>query len=135
MESNLSSVPPVWPRPRPEIIGTKPPQAAIIGPSISETTSPTPPVECLSTTGPGRFSERHSITWPESRMASVKATRSSMFMSLKKTAIASAAIWPSVTLLSVMPRTKNWISCAVSAPPSRFLRMISWVKNMCCLFF
>ena len=28
MESNLSSVPPVWPSPRPEIIGTKAPQAA-----------------------------------------------------------------------------------------------------------
>ena len=68
-------------------------------------------------------------------MASVKATRSSMFMSLKKTAIASAAIWPSVTLPSVMPRTKNWISSALRAPPSRFLRMISWVRNMLLRFF
>ena len=73
----------MWPRPRPEIIGTKPPQAAIIGPSISETTSPTPPVECLSTTGPGRFRDFHSMTWPESRIARVKATRSSIVMSLK----------------------------------------------------
>jgi hypothetical protein len=52
MASSLSSVPPVWPRPRPEIIGTKPPHAAASGASISETLSPTPPVECLSTTGP-----------------------------------------------------------------------------------
>ena len=29
-----------------------PPQAATIGASISETLSPTPPVECLSSTGP-----------------------------------------------------------------------------------
>ena len=47
-------MPPVWPRPRPEIIGTKAPQAASIGASIRLTLSPTPPVECLSTTGPGR---------------------------------------------------------------------------------
>ena len=31
MLSILSSVPPVWPRPRPETIGTNPPQAATIG--------------------------------------------------------------------------------------------------------
>ncbi len=74
MESNLSSVPPVWPSPRPEIIGTKTPQAARIGASMSETLSPTPPVECLSTTGP--FKSDQSSTLPESRMAVVSATRS-----------------------------------------------------------
>ena len=42
----------MWPSPRPEIIGTSPPQAATIGASSSETLSPTPPVECLSSTGP-----------------------------------------------------------------------------------
>ena len=50
MDSNLSSVPPVWPRPRPEIMGLNAPQAATAGASIKETLSPTPPVECLSTT-------------------------------------------------------------------------------------
>src|SRR3954467_6199587 len=50
MLSSLSSVPPVWPRPRPEIIGTAAPQAASTGARISETLSPTPPGECLSST-------------------------------------------------------------------------------------
>src|SRR3546814_1426417 len=62
------------------------PHAAIIGPSSSDTRSPTPPVECLSSTGPGRLSERHSSTCPDAHIAWVKATRSSMFMSLKYTA-------------------------------------------------
>ena len=53
MAESLSSVPPVWPSPRPEIIGTKAPQAATIGASIRLTLSPTPPLECLSITGPG----------------------------------------------------------------------------------
>ncbi len=51
MDSSLSSVPPVWPSPRPDIIGTATPQLATIGASSSETLSPTPPVECLSATG------------------------------------------------------------------------------------
>ena len=42
MASSLSSVPPVWPRPRPEIIGTAAPQAARIGARIRLTLSPTP---------------------------------------------------------------------------------------------
>src|SRR3546814_13664640 len=57
-----------------------------------------------------------------------------MFMSLKYTAIASAAIWPSPTLPLLMPRTKNAISSRLSAAPSRFLRIIScgssvWVRS------
>ena len=47
-------MPPVWPRPRPESIGTKQPQAARIGAKTRLTLSPMPPVECLSTTGPGK---------------------------------------------------------------------------------
>ena len=46
----------------------RPPQAASSGASTSETLSPTPPVECLSSTGPGRS---QSSTVPESRIASV----------------------------------------------------------------
>jgi hypothetical protein len=49
MLSSLSSVPPVWPNPRPDIIGTVTPTAASSGARMSEVLSPTPPVECLST--------------------------------------------------------------------------------------
>ena len=52
MLSSLSSVPPVRPSLRPEIIGMNPPQAAMIGVSTRLTLSPTPPVECLSSTVP-----------------------------------------------------------------------------------
>ena len=41
----------MWPRPRPESWGTAAPQAATSGARTSETLSPTPPVECLSTVG------------------------------------------------------------------------------------
>ena len=44
-------MPPVAPRPRPEIIGTCKSQQANSGASGSETLSPMPPVECLSTFG------------------------------------------------------------------------------------
>ena len=71
--SSLSKVPPVWPSPLPEIIGTFRPHAAKAGASTSDTLSPTPPVECLSTTRP-EISEPHSITSPESLIASVSAT-------------------------------------------------------------
>ena len=49
--------------------------------------SPTPPVECLSTTGPG---SAHCRVWPESRIASVKAMRSLTSMPLMNTAMANA---------------------------------------------
>ena len=54
IDSSLSSVPPVWPRARPDIIGTTTPQAAASGARISDVLSPTPPVLCLSTFSPGR---------------------------------------------------------------------------------
>ena len=91
MASSLSSVPPVWPSPRPEIIGTFTPQAAASGASASETLSPTPPVECLSTFAPGT-SERSS-TSPERSIASVSARTSASSMPRKKTAMQKAAIW------------------------------------------
>ena len=50
IDSSLSSVPPVCPRPRPLIFPNGTPQAATIGPTAIEVLSPTPPVECLSTT-------------------------------------------------------------------------------------
>ena len=72
--SSLSSVPPVWPRPRPDIIGTATPHAATSGASTSDTLSPTPPVECLSTRGVGH--ESNVRRWPEASMASVRAASS-----------------------------------------------------------
>ena len=51
IDSSLSSVPPVCPRPRPDILPNTAPQAATSGASTSVTLSPTPPLECLSSTG------------------------------------------------------------------------------------
>ncbi len=116
----------MWPRPRPEIIGTKPPQAATIGASIRDTLSPTPPVECLSSTGPGRARPDQSITVPDWVMARVRVIRSDMPMPWKKTAMAKAAIWPSPILPSVRPWTMKAISASVRVSPSRLRRMISW---------
>jgi hypothetical protein len=64
------------PRPRPEIIGTRKPRQASNGASGSETLSPMPPVECLSTSG--RLSFGNFSTSPESRMASVSAVVSAV---------------------------------------------------------
>ena len=51
IDSSLSRVPPVWPRPRPDILGMTTPQAATTGASTIETLSPTPPVLCFPTVG------------------------------------------------------------------------------------
>ena len=61
MDSSLSSVPPVWPSARPEIMGTMTPAAAASGAAIRLVLSPTPPVECLSTLTPG-MEERSTIS-------------------------------------------------------------------------
>ena len=91
MLSSLSSVPPVWPRPRPETIGTVTPQAAATGARIRLVLSPTPPVECLSTLGPG-MSERSS-TVPVWSIASTRAAVSSAVIPRHTIAMASAAHW------------------------------------------
>ena len=70
MDSSLSRVPPVWPSPRPDSCGTAAPQAATSGARISETLSPTPPVECLSTVGRVRLPR--SSRSPESTIAEVQ---------------------------------------------------------------
>src|SRR4051794_37814421 len=44
--------------------------------------------------------------------------------------MAKAAAWPSVMRPSVRPAMKLSISCASSANPSRFLRMISCGRNI-----
>ena len=78
MLSSLSSVPPVIPSPRPETIGTHRPSQARRGARTSETLSPMPPVECLSTFGGDPSG--HWNTLPLSRMAAVRADVSSSDM-------------------------------------------------------
>ncbi len=91
MDSSLSSVPPVCPKPRPEIIGTGTPAEATTGAKMSESLSPTPPVECLSTFLP--FTWDKSTISPEWSIASVKAADSSSFIPFRKAAIKKALIW------------------------------------------
>ena len=95
MASSLSSVPPVWPSPRPESCGTATPHAATSGASGSVILSPTPPVECLSVVG--RLSPEKSIRSPEAIIAAVQREISSRSMPLSRIAIASAAICSSAT--------------------------------------
>ena len=85
----------MWPRARPDIIGTLTPQAATMGARTRETLSPTPPVECLSTKGPA-MPER-SMTLPERSMTSVRSAVSALLMPLKKTAMSQAETWYSGT--------------------------------------
>mmetsp|Transcript_22070 Transcript_22070/g.42893 ORF Transcript_22070/g.42893 Transcript_22070/m.42893 type:complete len:261 (-) Transcript_22070:322-1104(-) len=74
IDSSLSNVPPVCPSPRPLIMGTTSPSEATSGASASETLSPTPPVECLSTVAPRLFRSRTS---PLCTMAWVRCAVSS----------------------------------------------------------
>ena len=57
------------PSPLPEIIGTRTPKLAKRGAMSNEALSPTPPVECLSTT---EVEEAHSIVLPLSSIALVR---------------------------------------------------------------
>ena len=89
--SSLSSVPPVWPRPRPESLTTCIPSAAASGATTSVVPSPTPPVECLSTVGP-ESAERSSVS-PDATIAAVSAAASAGEKPLMKPAIRKADIW------------------------------------------
>ena len=89
--SSLSRVPPVWPRPRPDIFATTAPQAATRGMSTMLVLSPTPPVECLSTLMP-RIGLR-STTSPEWAMARVRSAVSRGVMPCRQIAMARALIW------------------------------------------
>ena len=91
MDSSLSTVPPVWPRPRPDIFAVFAPQAATIGARIRLVLSPTPPVECLSTESVPN-SDR-SISSPECAIASVSVAISRSLMLWKTTAMQKALIW------------------------------------------
>ena len=66
----LSTVPPVNPNPLPDIFATGTPREAMIGIKINVILSPTPPVECLSTTSPR---SDKSSTSPELAIANVKS--------------------------------------------------------------
>ena len=91
IDSSLSSVPPVWPNPRPDIIGTITPAAAAMGAAMRLVLSPTPPVECLSTFMPGMSLK--STCSPEAIIVSVRALTSRSVIPEKKTAIKKAEIW------------------------------------------
>jgi hypothetical protein len=66
------------------------PQLATIGARMSDVLSPTPPVECLSTTGTERSAKRN---WsPESRMRAVRVSNSASVIPRNQTAIKKAAI-------------------------------------------
>ena len=91
IDSSLSRVPPVCPSPRPLILATGTPHAATSGATTSVIVSPTPPVECLSSTV--RPSAERSTTSPERTIASVSATVSSASSPWMNAAISHAAIW------------------------------------------
>jgi hypothetical protein len=87
--------------------------------------SPTPPVECLSSTGPGSPAPDQSSTSPERVIAPVRATRSAALIPRSTIAIASAPTWASLTEPSEIPSTRKRISASESSPPSRFVRISS----------
>ena len=74
--SSLSNVPPVCPRPLPDILATGALHAATNGANAIVVLSPTPPVLCLSTLIP--FIADRSITSPEFIIASVRNAVSSL---------------------------------------------------------
>ena len=87
----MSTVPPVWPRPRPDILATGTPALATKGARTKVVVSATPPVECLSTFTP-RIPLRSRVS-PEPAMIRVRSVISSGSMPWKYTAMAQAAIW------------------------------------------
>ena len=97
--SILSSVPPVWPRPRPAVWGTATPHAATRGHRTSETLSPTPPVECLSTVG--LPTPERSAREPVAIICWVHRASSSGSRPRKRMAMSSAAACSSATRPSV----------------------------------
>ena len=87
-DSSLSSVPPVKPSPRPDILATFTPQAATRGTRTRLVVSPTPPVECLSAFTP-RMALRSSVS-PETAISIVRFSVSSAVMPLMQIAISIA---------------------------------------------
>ena len=91
IDSSLSSVPPVCPSPRPDILPKMAPQAATSGASTSVTLSPTPPLECLSSTG-RRRTPRSSVL-PLSTIARASASVSASLRPRSTIAMSSALAW------------------------------------------
>ncbi len=120
---SLSSVPWVWPSPRPAIIATGTPTAASSGARTSEMVSPTPPVECLSTTS-GRSAARFQ-TSPECSISSVSQCVSSALIPRQQMAISIAASCSRGTESSTAPRTKARICPRSRAFPSRLAAIAS----------
>ena len=128
MDSSLSSVPPVCPSPRPDIIGTSAPQAAASGASISDVLSPTPPVLCLSTGDAGDVRDSRTRT-PERTIASVSAAVSSARHAAQDDRHQQGGrLVVGQRLPSVTPATKYSICARSSAPPSRLCRMRSTAR-------
>ena len=89
IDSNLSIVPPVCPSPLPLIFATFIPSEATIGPKIRVVLSPTPPVECLSTTSPISLK---SLVLPLSIMTFVRSIISSISIPFNVIAISNELI-------------------------------------------
>ena len=89
IDSSLSTVPPVKPKPLPDIFATGTPSDAIIGINTNVILSPTPPVLCLSITVLEIFDK--SRISPECAISNVKFVVSSLFNPLIYIAIISAA--------------------------------------------
>ncbi len=90
IDSSLSKVPPVWPKPLPDIFAILPPHAATRGPRMRVVVSATPPVLCLSTLIPGM--EERSTVSPEATIERVRSVVSCSSIPLNQTAIRRAAI-------------------------------------------
>ena len=88
MAYNLSSVPPVWPKPLPAIMGLIKPNSTSKGDKIMEDFSPIPPDACLSTTIlPVAFKSFKFKLKPLFCMAYVKYALSLKLIPLKQMAI------------------------------------------------
>jgi hypothetical protein len=121
IDSSLSSVPPVCPRPRPDSCGTATPSDAMSGTSGSVILSPTPPVECLSMAG--RPSPEKLRRSPLAIIAAVRSRISSRSIPWITIAMSSALICSGATTPRVNASTSQSISARVRAPAKR-LRVI-----------
>ncbi len=126
MLSSLSSVPPVWPSPRPDIFGTTTPQAAARGASTIETLSPTPPVLCLPTLMPGMGSRStrspdrdHGVGQP-GRFHGVHALEHDRHQQRRYLIVGPRTVGHAADKASMASRD--------SASPSRFARMMSTAR-------
>jgi len=127
MDSSLSSVPPVWPSPRPDIFPNTAPHAATKGASTSVTLSPTPPLECLSSTG--RRSTLRSSVFPLSTSARASSRVSVSLRPRRTIAMSSALAWYEGTAPLTLPSTKARMRAPSSSLPSRFQAITSLAKS------